>query len=345
MRALVTGANGHLGYNLVAALIAEGHRVRASVRALDDPQRTARLRALGDVELVEAKLERPDQLRAAMDGIDCLFHAAATYAYVAPGRERQRQILDDSIRGADAAVNAAADAGVRRIVFTSSLVTLPLTPRGAPPSDETQWTGDLAVPYIRAKTEGERVAWRLARTRGLDLVAILPGAITGPGFVRNTPSIDLIEMMMRGGLRAGVPAMNCPVVDVRDVARAHLLAAGRDCEGRFVVCNDTLPSFRTMLEAMHAIDSSIPLPRMAIPDFAVGALPLFDRLNERMLRTPRTITREMLGTFRGKVWNASNRRAREVLGWRPEISLAQTLRDTIETLRARDRSTAAAQPA
>ncbi|HEY0877623.1 MAG TPA: NAD-dependent epimerase/dehydratase family protein [Zeimonas sp.] len=338
MRALVTGANGHLGYNLVSSLLAEGHRVRASVRKLDDESRTARLRALGDVELVEAKLERPEQLRAAMEGIECLFHAAATYVYVATGREQE--ILDDSIRGADAALNAAADAGVRKVVFTSSLVTLPLTLRGAAPSDETLWTGDVSVPYIRAKTEGERVAWRVARERGIDLVSILPGAITGPGFVRNTPSIDVIEAMMRGGLRAGVPDMNFPIVDVRDVARAHLLASRIDCEGRFAVCNDVLPSFRAMLETMHAIDRSIPLPWMSIPDFAVRALPLFDRLNERLLRTPRTITRQMLGTFKGKIWNASNRRAREVLGWRPEISLEQTLRDTIETIRARERAPA-----
>lgn len=336
MHALVTGANGHLGYNLVALLLDEGHRVRAGVRALDDASRTARLRALGAVELAEAQLERPDQLRAAMDGIDCLFHAAATYVVVPHGREKQ--ILDDSIRGAEAAVNAAADARVPKIVFTSSLVTLPLTARGAAPSDETRWTDDLAVPYIRAKTEGEQIAWRVARKRRVDLVAILPGAMTGPGFVRNTPSIDIVEAMTRGALRMGVPDMNLPIVDVRDVVRAHLLAAAIDCDGRFAVCNDVLPSMRTLLETMHAIDRSIPLPWTSIPDFAVGALPLFDRMNARLLRTPRTLTREVIGTLRGRIWNASNRRAREVLGWRPEISLEQTLRDTIDTIRARDRS-------
>src|SRR5690606_28630836 len=118
MRVPVTGANGHLGYNLVAALLAQGHHVRASVRALDYESRTTRLRRLGDVELVEAKLERPDQLRAAMEGVECLFHAAATYVWVSSGRDQN--ILDGSIRGADAAVNAAADAGVRKVVFTSS---------------------------------------------------------------------------------------------------------------------------------------------------------------------------------------------------------------------------------
>ncbi len=114
MHVLVTGANGHLGYNLVEQLLAGGHRVRASVRTLDDPSRTARLRALGDVELVEARLDRPDQLRAAMEGVECLFHAAA--AYVNVHGDREREILDSSIRGAQAAVTAAADAGVRKVV-------------------------------------------------------------------------------------------------------------------------------------------------------------------------------------------------------------------------------------
>ncbi len=75
---------------------------------------------------------------------------------------------------------------------------------------------------------------------------------------------------------------------------------------------------------------------MTIPDFAVGALPFFDRLNELTLHTPRTLTHEMMRTYRGRIWNFSNRRAREVLGWTPTIPLEQTLRETITILRARD---------
>ena len=78
----------------------------------------------------------------------------------------------------------------------SPLMTAP----GAPPVDETQWAEALRVPYFRAKTEGEQAAWRTARELGLNLVTVLPGGITGPGFARNTPTINLIEAIERGNV-------------------------------------------------------------------------------------------------------------------------------------------------
>ena len=77
MKILVTGANGHLGANLVAELIGAGHTVRGSVRSTRDPKRTAHLYALGPVELVQADLDDPPSIRAAMDGMDAVLHAAA----------------------------------------------------------------------------------------------------------------------------------------------------------------------------------------------------------------------------------------------------------------------------
>lgn len=332
MQTLVTGANGHLGFNLVQTLRAAGHRVRAGVRTLADPQRVGPLQALDGVEPVEAELGRPDQLRAAMDGVDVLFHAAAVYAYVAPGREQE--ILDAGIRGTETALRAAAEAGVRKVVLTSSVITLPFTARGAAPVDERDWTRDLRVPYIRAKTEGEQLAWRRARELGLDLVTVLPGAMLGPGFRRNTPSIDAVETMERGGLRLGVPDMNFPLVDVRDVAAAHLLAAQQDVEGRFAIVNDVQPSMRDMLETLHAIDPAIGRPLTTMPRFLSKLLPLMDRLNAMRLGTPQTLSTELAGSLEGKIWNISNRRAREVLGWRPAYTMEQSLRDTLATLRA-----------
>lgn len=333
MRVLVTGANGHLGHMLVQKLVGEGHTVRASVRSVTDMVKTSRLRTMPEVEVVEAQLEQPKQLRAAMDGIEVVFHAAAVYAYAAPSRNRE--MIDASIQGAEAAVRCAADAGVRKLVLTSSVVTLPLTPPGAPPVDESAWTDDLSVPYVRAKTDGERNAWRVARELGVNMVAVLPGAILGPGFVRNTPSIDLVEMMSLGGLRMGVPDMNFPLVDVRDVVDAHLRAAVQDCEGRFIVCNDVLPTLRAMLLALHEIDPSIPLPMLTLPDFMVRFLPVFDRLNHRMLNSPLTTSPELMRMTKGKRWNASNARIKRELGWKQSISMRTSLADTLSVLRAR----------
>jgi len=330
MQMLITGANGHLGYNLVKKFLKTEHKIRGSIRSLKDKSKLERLKALGNVEVVEAALDNPHQLRAAMEGIDVLFHTAAIYAYVAPGRELE--IINASVKGIENTLQAASDAKVNKIVLTSSIVTLPLTDPGAPPSDETSWAEDLRVPYIRAKTEGEKLGWEIAKRLNMNLVTVLPGAISGPGFVRNTPTIDIIESMKLVTMRLGVPNMNLPLIDVRDVASAHLLAAEKDCEGRFVVCNDIFPTFRSILEILHKIDPKIPLPFMVMPKFIMGAMGLFDKFNKFTKGSPLIVNPELMMTLKGKIWNVSNKRIKDVLGWRQEISLEQSLKDTIDAI-------------
>lgn len=333
MKILVTGANGHLGANLVAALLEAGHTVRASVRSLSDRAKYAHVQALGPVELVEAGLDRPQTLRAAMDGMETVFHAAAVYSLYAPGQEDA--IIRASIDGIDAALRAAKDAGVAKIIVTSSIVTLPLTQAGAPASTELDWASDLRVPYIKAKTRGEQRAWELAKSLDLNLATVLPGAFAGPGFQRNTPTIDFIETIMNGAMQFGAPPMNYPYVDVRDVVRAHLMVLDRDVQGRYLAVNDRLPTMTEIALAMHAIDPSIPKPLMTLPAFVMPVLPWLDGLNSRITGTARSMTPDLAGTLRGKVWNASSAKIRRELGWAPRIGLRQSLADTIAVLRAR----------
>ena len=333
MNVLITGAGGHLGYNLVAEMLAAGHTVRAGLRSLHQREQRDRLHKLGPIEVVKTDLDRPHELPAAMQGIDVLCHAAAVYSLCEP--QRETEILRVATSGLAGVLRAAAQARVGKVVLTSSVVTVPLTSPGAAPSTEADWNADLRVPYLRAKTEGERRAWDLADRLGLQLVTVLPGAMGGPGFVRNTPTIDLLETMMRNGFRAGVPRFNLPYVDVRDAARAHRLAAERNVGGRFIVVNDELPDFRELIEAMHALDPQVKLPLAMLPNRLLGAVPLLDRLNAWSLGTPRTVSPELVATMRGKRYNASNRRARAELGWAPRFSLAQSLDDTMEALRRR----------
>jgi dihydroflavonol-4-reductase len=331
-RVLVTGANGHLGFNLVSRLLADGHAVRGSIRSLAEAAKAARLTELGDIELCEVELQRPGQLRAAMEGMDLVFHTAAVFSYV--DASRNAEMLGESVTGAALAVRAAADAGVRKLVLTSSIVTVPMTVRGAEPVDESQWSSGSTVPYMRSKIDAERAAWRAAQECGVNMVSILPGAIIGPGFARNTPTLDSIEAIMRGALRFGAPAMNMPLVDVRDVVHAHCLAADRDCDGRFLVCQDEQPSLREIADMMHAIDRRIPRAPFTLPDFMTGALPLIDRLNRLVLGTPVSVSRELAATVRGRTWNVTNHRIRQVLDWQPMVSLEASLRDTMRALRS-----------
>ena len=141
--------------------------------------------------------------------------------------------------------------------------------------------------------------------------------------------------MKLGAMRLGVPNTNFPIVDVRDVAVAHILAAEQDCEGRFVVCNDTSPTFKAMLETLHKIDPKIPLPSMVMPNFMMGSMGLFDKFNKLTKGSPLIVNPELMMTLKGKIWNVSNQRIKDTLGWRQRISLEQSLRDTLNVINAR----------
>ena len=302
MKVLVTGANGHLGANLVRELLAAGHAVRGSVRVLADPGRTEHLKALGPVELVQADLDQPATLRAAMEGID-------------------------------ATLRAAKDAGVRRIVVTSSTGTLPIGMPGDPAVDEKDWTSDTRVPYLRAKTEGERRAWALADELGLELSTVLPGAFGGPGFARHTPTIDIIEAIMAGVLQLGAPPINYPWVDVRDVARAHLLVLEKGKRERYIAVNDRQPTMTEIAQTMHIIDPSVSRPLMTLPSMLMPVMPWLDGFASWLNGTSRTLTDEIASTIKGRVWNISNQKIRRELGWEPQLSIKQSLADTMAAIR------------
>ncbi|MEJ6003177.1 NAD-dependent epimerase/dehydratase family protein [Paucibacter soli] len=331
MQALVTGANGHLGLNLVSLLRARGHAVRASVRTLA-PDKTAMLRSIPGVELAAADVRDEAQMQAALAGVDTLFHVAAVYSTTERGREGE--ILDSAIRGTEVALKAAARAGIRRVILTSSVVTLPLTAVGAAPVTEDDWATDLRIPYFRAKVESERLAWALAEQLSIELTTILPAGIIGPGFSRRTPTIDLIQACLMGEFRLGAPRGTFSLVDVRDVAAAHLLAFEKGATGRFIVGYDHIPSYTELVLALAAIDPKLGAPLLTLPTFVAPFLPLYDAMCHRLLGTPRIGTPDIIATLvSGKVVNFSCQRAKTVLGWRTEVPLPTSLADTVAALR------------
>jgi dihydroflavonol-4-reductase len=341
--ALVTGANGHVGNNLVKALVERGYRVRASVRDSSDSRKTANLPA-GDIELVSLDVRDGTQFEAATAGIDTLFHVAATYKNYTASKAEADEMVRDSIEGVRSALLAAARTGVRRIVVTSSAVTVPMVESGGRATTEDDWRTDFSSPYHRAKTLAEQQAWQLAKEHGLNLVTVLPGAIIGPGFVRGTASTDIIESILLGGLKMGAPDANFPAVDIRDVVTGHILAAESGATGRFLIVNDVLPSLFELARVMHGIDPSVPAAPRVLPSFATGLGSLFDWINHKTLGAPRTAGREFIAAIKGKEWTMSNARAKRELGWRQQIPLEQSLADTMATLRRLRTAVKAPQP-
>lgn len=334
MKVLVTGANGHVGFGVCRALLAQGHEVRASIRSASDTAKAEPLRALGIDDIVGLDVRALEPFVEASRGIDVLIHVAATYAMHPAGPAETQSMLRDSIEGAANAVRAAARAGVPKVVLTSSVAALPRVRPDNPPVTEDHWASDLGVPYFRAKTEGERAAWKAAEETGIKLVTLLPGTVGGPDFHRRTPSLGLIESIMLGSMRLGAPNTNLAYVDVRDVAAAHVLAAERDVAGRFIIANDHAPEMRELSLLMHWSDASIPAAPAVLPDFVMSAGPTLDWLRSRLFGTPRMVSPALIATMRGKVTKVSNARAKAELGWSQSIGLDRSLTETMAAIRA-----------
>lgn len=331
-RVMVTGANGHVGFNLATALQGAGLAVRASVRDRDDPSKTSALRAAGIDDVVSLNIRDGATFEAASAGIDVLFHVAATYRHHTGSAAADAELIRDSTEGVRAAMNAAARNGIGKVILTSSAVTLPFARPGQPLPDESQWDPTPALAYRRAKIAGERLAWEMAGALGIDLATILPCGILGPNFGRGTQSVDFVKAILMGSMRFGTVAKSFAFIDVRDVVSAHVLAAEKGATGRFIVSPTTPLAFTEALEIIRRIEPRVPRPLMTIPPVAYGALPFFDWAMNKAMGIPRTLTREFVAGFRKGDMLSDNRRAREVLGWSDRIPVETMLRDTIAEL-------------
>lgn len=339
---MVTGANGHVGNNLAKELVGRGYKVRASVRDAGDISKTAHFAQVGITDIVSLDVRDVDNFTAVSQGVDILFHCAATYRYYTGSTKADEEMARDSIEGASAAIRAAHAHRIGKVVLTSSAVTLPVVERGGAPATEEDWRTDLRVPYMRAKVLAEKKAWSLSKEVGVELVTVLPGAIIGPGFLKRTTSTDTIEGIMLGAMKMGAPNANLPLVDIRDVVSGHIMAGEKERSGRFSIINDRLPSFVEITRIMHAIDPSVPASPRTLPDFLMSAGTFFDWLNAKTLGAPRVLTGPLIQSLRGKEWAVSNARAKEELGWRQQITLEQSLADTMATLRSLRAAEAAA---
>ncbi len=186
---LVTGANGHLGNNLVRALLENGEQVRASVR---NPKNTTPFEGL-DCEIVQADLMDKDSLLRALEGVQTLYQVAAVFKHWAPNP--QADIIEPNLQGTRNILEAAASQGVERIVYVSSEVTLD---HNVVPMDESTWRSEFHNnPYVQSKTEAEQLAWQLAEDLDLDMVSVLPGAILGPNCFNLTPTMAYLQYGIR----------------------------------------------------------------------------------------------------------------------------------------------------
>ena len=233
MKALVTGANGLIGAHLCRALLADGHNVRALVRPKSD------LASLDDLvlELVRGDVLQPATLSEAAEGCDVVFHTAAVFAYAGYSAE---QLLGIAVDGTRNVLRAARDAGAKRVVLTSSSVVLGSSTLPEIRHEAHQFNERNAPAYVTAKVAQERDAFEMARTLGIELIAVLPTITVGPNDLRLGPSNGMICSYLQDPWKITWPG-GCNIVAAEDVAKGHVLAAlNGDPGSRYILGSENL---------------------------------------------------------------------------------------------------------
>ena len=336
---LVTGGSGFIGSRTILQLLRQGHDVCTTVR---DPSREEKVRALlttAGVDAAErlsfvfADLEGDEGWREAAEGCEYVLHVASPFPASIPSDENE--LIVPAREGALRVLRAARDAGVRRVVLTSSFAAIGYGhgPRDEP-FDETSWTnleGRAVTPYVKSKTLAERAAWDFVESEGegLELSVVNPvgvfGPVLGPDY---STSIILIRRLLDGAI-PGCPKISFGVVDVRDVADLHLRAmthpgaAGK----RFLAVSGRS---MTILEMAHTLrhrlgEAAARAPARELPTWVVRLVGIFDQ-------EVRSIIPEL-----GQHKHATSTRAREELGWTPR-SREDAIVATAESLLHLDRT-------
>lgn len=304
---LVTGANGHLGNTLVRALLARGHRVRAGVRDLGQHAPFEGV----DCERVYAELRDHAAMRRALEGVDVLYQVAAVFKHWA--RDPQAEIIEPNVQGTRTVLRAAAEAGVKKVVYVSSVAAVGHNGQAL---TENDWNDEQDNAYYVSKIQSEFAAWELARTLGLDMVAILPSAMVGPHAFRLTDTMRLLEMLMHDRLPLD-PGFHFNFVDVRDVAEGAIDAAMKGRPGhRYILANARSSSLPDMIAALNAVQPGHK-PPMAAPRWLIMAIAGAQEAVSRLTGRPAELLRSQVRLFHGVRQEYRLDKARAELGYRP----------------------------
>jgi len=321
---LVTGGTGFVGAHVVRALVARGQRVRCLVRP---DSRRDNLDGL-PVELTEGDITDPASLSRALAGVETLYHCAADYRLWA---RDARPLYDANVGGTENVMAAADRARVARVVHTSSVGALGLAPDGVPADEETPVAReDMIGHYKRSKYDAERVADAWAR-RGLPVVIVNPSTPVGEADLKPTPTGQMIVDFLNGRFPAYVDT-GLNLIDARDVAAGHLLAAEKGRIGERYILGNRNMTLKEILDTLARL-TGLPSPRVRLPyalPYAAAAVSTF--LANLTGRAPR-VPLEAVRMSRHKMYFDSTKAVRE-LGL-PQTPVEEALERAVLWFRAR----------
>jgi dihydroflavonol-4-reductase len=346
---LVTGGSGFIGAHCILQLLSAGYRVRTTVRSLT---READVRAMLKVggaapreslSFVEADLTSDGGWPEAAAGCSYVLHVASPFPMNIPKHEDD--LIVPAREGTLRVLRVSREAGVKRVVLTSSFAAIGYGhAQQAAPFNEMNWTdvnGKDVSAYAKSKTLAERAAWDFIVNEGggLELSVVNPVGVFGPALGADySTSIAIVERMMNGAV-PGLPRIAFGIVDVRDVADLHLRAMLEPAAKgeRFLAVAGEFVSLVSMAKVLKERlgTAAKRVPTRQLPDWLMRIAVVFDS-------SLKLVVPEL-----GKTKNASNAKAKDLLGWRPrsnEEAIVATAESLVRLGLLRDSAGVAGEP-
>lgn len=319
MKYFLTGATGFIGGHLAAKLIARGHQLTCLVR---NPDKAADLAKLG-ATLVKGDLADRAVMREAMRGVDGVFHIAALYKL---GLEFKDQMRATNVEGTRHTLEAAVEAGVPKIVYTSTIGVFGNTHGQI--VDETYRASlqDLASEYERTKWAAHYEVAVPLQQQGAPIVIVQPGGVTGPGDTspfEMTYAFYLNHMPVMMGPRAGVT-----VAHVDDIGDGHVLAMEKGHTGESYILAGPAVTFKQIMEMWQSI-CGLPAPKLWLPGWTAHISSRLVAGLENAFKLRMTVSSEVLETQADYTFYATAEKAQRELGWQSR-PLEQTFKEVLD---------------
>lgn len=313
--ALVTGANGHLGNNLVRLLISKGIPVRASVRNISNKEALKGL----DCEVVQADITNKASMKAALQGVEIFYAVGAAFKLWA--KDPKQEIYDVNVNGTKNMIEAAAAAGVKRIVYVSSIAALDYS--RLPTKESHGYNPDRRDMYYNSKNDGEQLAFALAKQHNIELVAVLPSAMIGSeAYPPLNVSYNIIQLILHKKIPVETN-ITLNWIDVKDVAEGCYLAAikGRSGE-RYILANEKCTSIKQTTEIAQQLfpELNIKLPT-AVPKPILMTVAWLMEIGSKITGKPPVLTTKEIAMFSGLQQDFDISKARTALGFQPKNSI------------------------
>ena len=310
--ALVSGANGHLGNNLVRFLIKQGVPVRATTRNLKNKAPFAGL----DCEVVQADITDKSSFIRALQGVETFYAVAASFKLWA--KDSKKEIYDVNIRGIQNTLEAASEAGVKRVVYVSSVAALNY--KKLPTKESYGYNSDRRDMYYNSKNDGEKLAFQLAKKLGIELVSVMPSAmIGGEAFAPLNVSYNILKLILNKEIPVDTK-ITLNWVDVKDVAEGCYLAAQKGRSGeRYILANEKCMTITdtTKLAAKRYPQLKLKVPG-AVPKFMLYGIAGIMELLAKVKKEAPMLTRKDIAMFSGLQQDFDISKAKKELGFNPK---------------------------